>query len=209
MTLREMLTQGAHALGVPLQASATEKLLAYLELLGKWNRTYNLTAIREPEKMLTHHVLDSLSALPHLPAGALADVGSGGGLPGIPLAIARPDQQFVLNDANTKKAAFLRQAQIELALPNVRVHEGRTETWQPAPRFDGVITRGFAALAEFVASCRHLLSPGGVLLAMKGMLPEAELQALPPDVANPRIIRLHPPFLDAERHLVCMTPRTA
>jgi 16S rRNA (guanine527-N7)-methyltransferase len=202
-----MLEAGAAELGLTLPTPSKEKLLAYLALLGKWNRTYNLTAIRDPEKMLTHHLLDSLAVLPHLPAGTLADVGSGGGLPGVPLAIMQPERQVFLNDANSKKAAFLRQAQIELSLGNVRVHEGRSETWRPETRFQAVITRGFAALADFLSSCRHLVVDDGVLLAMKGAAPDAEIQALPRDAGEPKVIRLHPPFLGAERHLVLISER--
>lgn len=196
------LGQGLEALALPLPAAAQEKLLAYIELLAKWNKTYNLTAIREPEKMLRHHLLDSLAVLPHLPPGSLADVGSGGGLPGIPLAIADPERRVTLNDANQKKSAFLQQAVIELKLPNADVHMGRVEDWSPAQRFACVITRGFAELAEFIAACRHLLAPGGVLAAMKGVFPHDELARVTAGAECRDVRRLEVPKLDAERHLV-------
>lgn len=197
-----MLERGLSALGISLPEGAPGQLLAYLALLAKWNRTYNLTAIRDPEKMVTHHLLDSLAVLPHLPAGSLADVGAGGGLPGIPLAIAQPERRVTLNDSNEKKAAFLRQVVIELRLSNAEVHEGRVQAWRPAQPFTCVITRGFAELAQFIAVCRHLLAPGGVLAAMKGAFPRDELERVPADADCREVHRLRVPLLEAERHLV-------
>jgi 16S rRNA (guanine527-N7)-methyltransferase len=203
MTLRvAALQRGLDELGLALPEGAQEKFLAYLELLAKWNKTYNLTAIRDPDKMISHHLLDSLAVLPHLPAGLLADVGSGGGLPGIPLAIAQPARRVTLNDANHKKAAFLQQAVIELKLTNAQVHVGRVQTWRPAQRFACVITRGFAELADFISACRHLLAPGGVLAAMKGVFPRAELERVPAGAECRDVRRLQVPLLEAERHLV-------
>jgi 16S rRNA (guanine527-N7)-methyltransferase len=196
------LQRGLDELGLALPEGAREKFLAYLELLAKWNRTYNLTAIRDPDKMISHHLLDSLAVLPHLPAGLLADVGSGGGLPGIPLAIAQPARRVTLNDANHKKAAFLQQAVIELKLTNAQVHVGRVQAWRPAQRFACVITRGFAELADFISACRHLLAPGGVLAAMKGVFPRAELERVPAGAECRDVRRLQVPLLEAERHLV-------
>lgn len=197
-----MLERGLSALGISLPEGAPGQLLAYLALLAKWNRTYNLTAIRDPEKMVTHHLLDSLAVLPHLPAGALADVGAGGGLPGIPLAIAQPARRVTLNDSSEKKAAFLQQAVIELKLANADVHAGRAQAWRPAQPFACVITRGFAELAQFIAVCRHLLAPGGVLAAMKGAFPREELERVPADADCREVHRLRVPLLEAERHLV-------
>jgi 16S rRNA (guanine527-N7)-methyltransferase len=196
------LRRGLDELGLALPEGAQEKFLAYLELLAKWNKTYNLTAIRDPDKMISHHLLDSLAVLPHLPAGLLADVGSGGGLPGIPLAIAQPARRVTLNDANHKKAAFLQQAVIELKLANAQVHVGRVQAWRPAQGFACVITRGFAELADFISSCRHLLAPGGVLAAMKGVFPRAELERVPAGAECRDVRRLQVPLLEAERHLV-------
>lgn len=197
-----MLERGLAELRQPLPGDAADKLLAYLELLAKWNRVHNLTAIRDPLRMISHHLLDSLAVRPHLPAGALADIGSGGGLPGIPLAIAEPARPVTLNDANQKKAAFLQQAVIELRLDNAQVHHGRVQAWRPAQRFACVITRGFAELSRFIADCRHLLLPEGVAAAMKGMLPVDELSRVPPGVDCRDVRRLQVPMLDADRHLV-------
>ena len=196
------LRRGLGELALALPDAAQEKLLAYLELLAKWNKTYNLTAIRDPDKMISHHLLDSLAVLAHLPPGALADVGSGGGLPGIPLAIAEPTRRVTLNDASHKKAAFLQQAIIELRLANAEVYAGRVQAWRPAQKFACVIARGFAELAEFIATCRHLVAPGGVLAAMKGVYPAAELERVPGGADCRDVRRLHVPLLDAERHLV-------
>jgi 16S rRNA (guanine527-N7)-methyltransferase len=204
MTPRGALERGLGELGLALPVAAIEQLLAYLQLLAKWNRVYNLTAIRDPLHAVSHHLLDSLAVLGALGAraGALADVGSGAGLPGIPLAIAEPARDVTLNDSSQKRAAFLRQATIELGLRNVRVHLGRAQEWRPAERFAVVISRGFSSLAEFVAACRHLVARSGVLAAMKGALPRAELAALPAGCDCSDVRRLQVPQLPAERHLV-------
>ena len=213
MTPRAALEIGLAEMSFVLPESGKGKLLRYTELLGKWNRTYNLTAIRDPLEMITHHLLDSLAVVPHLamPGRAtLADVGSGGGLPGIPIAIARPEWHVTLNDANQKKAAFLRQAAIELALGNVEVHEGRAETWKPAVRFAVVISRAFAELAQFIRACRHLVAPDGLLAAMKGADPAAEIARVPADCDCGHVIPLKVPLVDAARHLVlCKAIRPA
>jgi len=197
MTPQAALDRGLGELALDLPGGARERLLDYMALLVKWNRTYNLTAIRDPLAMVGHHLLDSLAVLPHLSpaAGRIADAGSGAGLPGIPLAIARPDWHVALAEASQKKAAFLRQAAIELRLSNVEVHEGRVEAWRPQPLFDVVISRAFAALADFIAACRHLLAPAGALAAMTGAAPAT----LPKTC---RLIPLRVPLLDAQRHLV-------
>jgi len=202
-----LLERGLRELAVALPAGSGEKLRSYLALLDKWNRTYNLTAIRDPREMVTHHLLDSLAVLPHLPDGALADIGSGAGLPGVPIAIAQPRRKVVVNDASAKKCAFLNQARIELALANVEVREGRVEDWHPADGFAAVISRAFSDLAAFVAACRHLLARGGVMVAMKGAVPAAELARLPADIGASEVVRLRVPFLDAERHLVTVRER--
>ncbi len=204
MTPQAALERGLGELALALPADAPRKLLAYLQLLAKWNKTYNLTAIRDPLRAVSHHVLDSLAVLRDLPdcEGTLADIGSGGGLPGIPIAIAEPARQVTLNDANEKKGAFLRQAAIELGLSNVVVHIGRVEEWRPAAGFAVVISRGFASLVDFLAACRHLAAPSGVLAAMKGSYPRDELAQLPADCDCRDVRRLKVPMLDAERHLV-------
>jgi 16S rRNA (guanine527-N7)-methyltransferase len=205
MTPAAALARGLEDLGIALGEKASDGLLRYLALLAKWNRTYNLTAIRDPLGMVSHHLLDSLSVLPHLPLSAsarVADAASGAGLPGIPLALARPEWQVALIESNGKKCAFLRQAAIELGLANVEVHEGRIEAWQPQNRFALVISRAFARLAQFVDACRHLVAPRGFLAAMKGKAPRDELAELPPDVHCRAVIALRTPFVDAKRHLV-------
>jgi 16S rRNA (guanine527-N7)-methyltransferase len=199
MTPVAALDRGLEQLALSLPARASERLLEYMTLLLKWNRTYNLTAIRDPLSVVAHHLLDSLAVVPHLPLPAasarLADAGSGAGLPGIPLAIARPEWRITLAEANQKKAAFLRQAAIELKLDNVDVHEGRVEAWRPLPLLDAVISRAFAALQEYIAACRHLLAPTGVLAAMTGVAPaHLDNRCL--------LIPLRVPLLDAQRHLV-------
>ncbi|HEX7053892.1 MAG TPA: 16S rRNA (guanine(527)-N(7))-methyltransferase RsmG [Burkholderiales bacterium] len=203
MTPREALERGAQELALGLREETRERLLAYLALMAKWNKTYNLTAVRDPLAMVSHHLLDSLAALPHLampPSGALADVGSGAGLPGIPLAIVRPDWKVALAEASGKKAAFLRQATIELGLRNAEVHEGRVESWRPAERFPVVISRAFARLAQFARACAHLVTREGCLVAMKGALRPDELAEMA--AWRCAAVALRVPFLDAARHLV-------
>lgn len=202
MTPLAALRSGLVELGQPMADATQHQLIAYLELLAKWNKTYNLTAIRDPMQMISHHLLDSLAVLPHLPAGPLADVGSGGGLPGIPLAIAEPARRVTLNDASRKKAVFLQQAVIELKLANAEVHNGRVQSWRPASPFACVVARGFAELAQFIASCRHLVRAGGVLAAMKGTYPKQELDRVPAAADCSDVRRLQVPLLGAERHLV-------
>ncbi len=196
------LRRGLAELGVALDAQAQDKLHAYLELLAKWNRTYNLTAIRDPLRMVTHHLLDSLAVLPALGPGRLADVGSGAGLPGIPIAIAQPHRHVALVEASHKKSAFLRQAVMALGLANVQVHHGRAESWQPSALFDVAISRGFSELSAFVAACRHLVLPDGVLAAMKGTYPRDELARLPAGCGPCEVRALRVPLLQGERHLV-------
>ena len=207
MDLDEGLREQAAADGAPLDRIARNKLSAFLRLLGKWNRTYNLTAIREPERMVTHHVLDALSVLPHLPARAdvrVLDVGSGPGVPGVPLALARPGWQFVLIDSSRKKTAFLQQAVIELGLANVEVVHERCEDYAPSVRFEVVISRAFSDLAEFAsAAARHLASDGR-LYAMKGELPADEIARLSAEYRVVATPALAVPGVEAARHLVIM-----
>ena len=197
------------ATGVALPQEARGRLDAYLALLAKWNRTYNLTAIREPEQMITHHVLDALAVLPRLPAGErlrVLDVGSGGGVPGLPLAIARPQWTIVLVDSNHKKGAFLQQAAIELGLANVEVITARVEDYESPVPFDVVISRAFSDLATFAESSARHLAGGGSLVAMKGVRPDEEIAHLPSAfrVASTRTLAV--PGIDAARHLVVMEP---
>lgn len=203
---RAILDQGLMVLGLDLPGAARERLLAYSALLLKWNRVYNLTAIRDPEQAVTHHLLDSLAVLPYL-AGVrtLADVGSGGGLPGIPLAIARPDLEVTSIEAVGKKASFQQQARIELGLTNLAVLNERVENVRVDDPFDVVISRAFTDLSEFAALTRHLLKPSGRFFAMKGVYPQAELEGLGGDIRPSAAHRLSVPGLDAERHLIILT----
>ena len=197
------LNEGIATLGLTLPTGAEDKLSAYLALLLKWNKVYNLTAIRNPGEMVTHHLLDSLAVLPELekstPTGryALADIGSGAGLPGIVLAIARPDWSITSVETVEKKAAFQRQAQIELGLTNFSVHGGRVESL--SGHFDAVIARAFASLADFVAWSGHL---SDCLWAMKGVYPDDEVAALPASWTVAQSCELNVPGLAAQRHLL-------
>ncbi|MCL2524427.1 MAG: 16S rRNA (guanine(527)-N(7))-methyltransferase RsmG [Betaproteobacteria bacterium] len=196
------LSAGLAALGLDLPAAAPERLLAFRDLLLKWNKTYNLTALRDPEEAIAYHLLDSLVILPHVGAGPLLDVGSGGGLPGLPLAIARPDLAVTLVDSVQKKASFLQQAAIELGLKNVTVYHARVEELRG--QYARITSRAFAELQPFVALTRHLLAPGGRWLAMKGVCPDGEIAALAADIAVAAALPLRVPGLDAERHLIIL-----
>ncbi len=204
MNLAEELRSGMERLGVTLDAEAQGKLLDYLVLLHKWNKVYNLTAIRDLQQMVSHHLLDSLAVLPHLWAGRWLDVGCGAGLPGLVLAVAQPDWQFALLDSNSKKTGFVQQAVIELGLKNVSVHCERVERWQPVERFDGIISRAFSELGEFLHSTRHLMAAQGRWAAMKGA-PQQELAGMPDGCRVERVISLRVPGLDAARSLVIAT----
>jgi len=196
------LAAGLAELGLDLPDAVQHKLLAFRDLLLKWNRTYNLTALRDPEQVVSHHLLDSLAILPHVGGGALLDVGSGGGLPGIPLAIARPELAVTLVDAVQKKTTFLQQAAIELGLKNVAVHHARVEEMRG--QYAQISSRAFADLARLVGLTRHLLEPGGRWLAMKGVRPDDEIAALPAGVAVAAVVPLTVRGLDAERHLLIL-----
>ncbi len=202
------LDRGLAGLGVVLAGPAPARLLAYLELMRRWNRTYNLTAIDTPERMLTHHLLDSLAILPYLDADRLLDVGSGAGLPGIPLALARPGLDLTLCEASAKKCAFMRQACIELGLANVEVWQGRVESFRGETGFPRIVSRAFSDLGEFIRLSAHLLAPGGRWLAMKGTSPEAEMAALQ-GVRVERVVRLDVPGLGAQRHLIILEKESA
>ena len=198
------LARGLMAMNTCVSPEQQEKLLAYLDLLYKWNRVYSLTALKEDDQAVSHHLLDSLSILPFVPTGNLLDVGSGGGTPGIPLAIARPELAVTLLDSNTKKAAFLRQAAIELGLNNIAVHSGRVEQYHPDTGFAAITSRAFAELADFVSLSKHLLAPRGRWLAMKGVRPEEEMAHLPDDVGVDAAYPLTVPGINGERHLVVL-----
>ena len=200
MSLQEKLSQGLQALGIALDDDTQTKLLDYLALLQKWNKVHNLTAVRDPNDMVTLHLLDSLAVLPHIREGRLLDVGSGAGLPGIPLAIVRPDLQVTVMDSNHKKASFMRQAKAVLGIGNLGVVCGRVEEFRPEHKFDMVISRAFSDLAEFMRLTAHLCAEGGVWLAMKGVYPHEELAQVPGRKAE--VVPLIVPGLEAQRHLV-------
>ncbi|MDP2827347.1 MAG: 16S rRNA (guanine(527)-N(7))-methyltransferase RsmG [Sulfuricellaceae bacterium] len=200
--LQDILARGLAQLHLELSAEQQRKLLEYIALMDKWNKVYNLTAIRDQESMLVQHILDSLSVLPHVGDGRLLDIGAGGGLPGIPLAIARPELQITLLDSNQKKTTFLRQVSIELKLGNVAVECVRAEAYKPLLPFDMVISRAFSELSEFVRLGAPHCRSGGRLLAMKGVFPREELAVLSFQPEQIQVIPLAVPGLDAQRHLV-------
>lgn len=206
MTIAAQLAQGLAELHIALPREAQQRLIDYLALLRKWNRVYNLTAVREPQKMLSHHLLDCLAVLPHVAARTVLDVGSGAGLPGIPMAIALPGAQVTLIDSSHKKSAFLRQAAIELGLGNVSVVCERVEAWQTEQRFDLVISRAFSDLREFVAAALRFCAHGGMLAAMKGVYPYEEVAQLPAEVRLQSVVALKVSELGARRHLVLLRP---
>lgn len=205
--IKEQLKSGLQAMNLDLSTTQQLLLVEYLNLLKKWNSTYNLTALRDPSKMLSHHLLDSLTLLPYVDgAKTLMDVGSGGGMPGIPTAICRPDLQITLLDANTKKTTFLQQAVIELGLQNVTVASGRVEAMHDK-KVDVVTSRAFAELHDFIALTKHLLNENGYWAAMKGVYPYEELDNVPSDIDVYQIDKLTVPTLNAERHMVLMRPK--
>ena len=209
--LQPELDAGLAALGLTAQPLGA-RLLDYLALLDRWNRTYNLTAIRDPREMVGKHLLDSLSMLPHVHDGRLADLGTGPGLPGIPLALARPALQVTLVESNGKKTRFLREVVRQLGLGNVRVLEARAEAVDEPGTFEQLTARAMDTLAGILQVGGHLLAPDGRLLAMKGQRPDAEIAALPPGWRVESVQRLDVPGVDGERHLAVVTrgrPRAA
>ncbi len=197
----KQLDEGIAELGLDLSTDMREKLIAYVELLFRWNKIYNLTAIREKDEMVSHHLLDSMAIVPFLWSGRWLDVGCGGGVPGLVLAVLQPEWQFTLLDSNTKKTSFVQQATIELGLNNVVIHSGRVENWQPNNKFDGIISRAFADMGEFLSITSHLIAPGGRWAAMKGQ-PETELLEITKQFEIERVIALKVPGLHAARSLV-------
>lgn len=211
------LLAAARALALPHDAAQADLLLAYMDMLQRWNKVYNLTALRDPAEMLGHHLIDCMAVLPplqrwvaatHLPSHRLLDVGSGGGLPGVVLAALQPGWQVDCVDTVVKKVSFIRQVAAELHLPNLQGLHSRVEVLQPPPGGYAVVTsRAFASLADFTALTRHLLADGGVWMAMKGKLPADEQAALPAGVEVFHVEQLQVPGLDAQRCLVWMRPR--
>jgi 16S rRNA (guanine527-N7)-methyltransferase len=194
-----LLASGIAEMQLQVSQEAQQQLLAYVQLLNKWNKVYNLTAVRDPQEMITLHLLDSLSVLPYVNRNTLLDVGSGGGLPGIVMAICRPDLQVTTIDTVQKKAIFMRQVKGELGLSNLQVVHARVEQYQAEP-FDQIISRAFSELALFIKLTRHLLAKNGEWLAMKGLNPVHELETLGMQARH--IIPLKVANLEAERHLL-------
>jgi 16S rRNA (guanine527-N7)-methyltransferase len=202
--MKEVLVKHAVKMHINISDEQADKLIQYLHLIVKWNRIHNLTAIRNPQDMLTHHLLDSLSVNQWVKADKLLDVGTGAGLPGIPLAIIRPEMHITLSDSNNKKSIFQQQAQIELGLKNVTVKSGRVEDLYDVEKFDGIISRAFSEIALFTNLTKHLLADDGSWYAMKGMIPNEELENLPEYVQIETVHELEIPMLNAQRHLLVM-----
>ncbi|MFA5679187.1 MAG: 16S rRNA (guanine(527)-N(7))-methyltransferase RsmG [Pseudomonas sp.] len=200
----KQLARGAQQMGVTLSDSQAEQLLAYMALLNKWNKAYNLTAVRNPDEMVSRHLLDSLSVLPFVGAGRWLDVGSGGGMPGVILAIMLPDREFTLLDSNGKKTRFLTQVKMELGLDNLQVVNSRVEAFTPGQAFDGIVSRAFSSLADFTSLTRHLSTVDTCWLAMKGLYPDEELQALGDDFRVQESVELSVPGCVASRHLLIL-----
>ena len=198
----DLLCQGLAELDLLVDDRQLDLLIRYLELLAKWNRAYNLTAVEDPLAIVSLHLLDSLAIAPHLVGERFIDVGTGPGLPGIPLAIALPDRHFTLLDSNGKRVRFLFQVRTALGLGNVREVQSRAEVWRDDAGYDGIISRAYSAIDTMLASTRHLLAPGGHFYAMKGRLPEQELSALAKPFNVTATRRLQVPGIDGERHLI-------
>jgi 16S rRNA (guanine527-N7)-methyltransferase len=199
-TCRHILSSGLTKLNLPHTPEQMEQLLGFIKLIAKWNKSYNLTAVRNNEDMARLHILDSLAILPHIHGQSVIDIGTGAGLPGIPLAIYLPDIEFLLLDSNAKKTRFVQQVILELKLKNVHVIHSRAEDYQPEQGFDTIITRAFASLPDIIKLTAHLLSHNGILLAMKGQIPQIELAQV-----NGTVIPVKVPEVDAERCLVRIT----
>ncbi len=205
MTAAAILAEGVASLGLDLPPEAGERLLTYLDLLEKWNRVYNLTAVRERDNMVIYHLLDSLAVLPYVSGKRVADIGTGAGLPGMVLAMVDPQRQYYLVESNSKRTAFMQQARMQLQLDNVEVVAKRVEDWQPEEKMDCILSRAFAELELFIRLTRHLLAPGGVWLALKGQYPADELARLP-GIRLAESIKLAVPMLEGERHVLKLEP---
>lgn len=211
---RQELLTGLQAIGLSLSDLQVDRLLAYLELLLKWNKTFNLSGIKEASGMLSRHLLDSLTLVPLISGNCILDVGTGPGLPGIPLAICYPGKTFILLDSNGKKTRFVFQAKLDLGLANVEVRNMRVENFTEACSVDTIVTRAFSSLSELVALTTHLLHSSGQgaqtrILAMKGQLPEGELARLPDSVRTGRIVKVWVPGCEGERHIIELLAKTA
>ncbi|MCE6965420.1 16S rRNA (guanine(527)-N(7))-methyltransferase RsmG [Enterobacter sp. MW07] len=193
--------------GISLTDHQKNQLVAYVDMLNKWNKAYNLTSVRDPNEMLVRHILDSIVVAPHLEGARFIDVGTGPGLPGIPLSIVRPECQFTLLDSLGKRVRFLKQVQHELKLENITPVQSRVEEFPAEPPFDGVISRAFASLNDMVSWCHHLPGEQGRFYALKGVMPEEEIALLPSKYAVEKSVKLKVPQLTGERHLVIIKPK--
>ena len=200
--LLQDLECGLTLLNIIINQQVKLKLVDYLIFMEKWNQIHNLTAIRDPKLMVSTHLLDSLSVIPHIPSGILLDVGTGAGMPGIPLALTNPELQITLIESSQKRVAFLRQVASDLQIPNIKIVCEKVEMWKPNERFACIISRAFAEISKFVVSSGHLLAEDGVIAAMKGRFPQAEIESLPAGYRVNKIIELVVPGLNAERHLI-------
>lgn len=196
------LTSLLQAANISLSDQQKQQLIGYVSLLDKWNKAYNLTSVRDPQQMLVRHILDSIVVAPHLKGLRFIDVGTGPGLPGIPLAIVMPEAHFTLLDSLGKRVRFLRQVQHELGLENITPVQSRVEEFPSEPPFDGVISRAFASLEDMVNWCHHLPAPEGRFFALKGVRPDDEIASLPAGYTLDAVVELKVPQLDGERHLV-------
>ncbi len=195
--------------GISLTDHQKNQLVAYVGLLDKWNKAYNLTSVRDPKEMLVRHILDSIIVAPYLQGSRFIDVGTGPGLPGIPLAIVCPESHFTLLDSLGKRVRFLRQVQHELKLDNVTPVQSRVEAFPAEPPFDGVISRAFASLNDMVSWCQHLPAANGHFYALKGLAQKEEMESLPEGYDIVEVIELHVPRLEGERHLVVIKPKSS
>ena len=203
--LAPILEAGMQQMEVEYSSEQRDMLLAFLQLLMTWNKAYNLTAIRDPGEMIRLHLLDSLAVLPHISGKRLIDVGTGAGLPGIPLAIMCPERDFTLLDSNGKKTRFLFQARCDLGLSNLKEINSRVENHRPEVPYDAVLSRAFTSVADMVNKCSHLLSPEGLFLAMKGKFPQSELSEVGKDYKVNASHTLQVPGVDGERHLIVIS----
>ena len=203
--LQQQLTTLLAQTDIALTQKQQQQLVRYVELLDKWNKAYNLTSVRLPQEMMVKHIMDSLVVAPHLTGHHYIDVGTGPGLPGIVLAIALPDTQFVLLDSLGKRVRFLMHVKHELGLDNVTPVQSRVEEYQPSVKLDGVLSRAFASLQDMVDWCGHLIDHSGKFIALKGVFPSEELESLPTGVKFEQKIALEVPNLDAQRHLIILS----
>jgi 16S rRNA (guanine527-N7)-methyltransferase len=199
------LERGIETLGIELSVKQQQLLLDYLSLLNKWNKAINLTAIRDPRQMVALQLLDSLAVLPFIRQAPLLDIGSGGGLPGIPIAIARPQLDVTLLDSNGKKTRFLTQAKLTLQLDNIRVTQSRIEAWQPSKPPLSITCRALSSLQQIISWTQHLLTPGSEIIAMKGQYPHQELKEIADQDLNIDIHPLKIPGIAAQRHIICIS----